>query len=174
MQSTKDITCNNQTSGRVSHSGPMMKNRNLSRLTYVKDNAAPRIPSYRANSAGQGGYVGSDQQIMDQQRKELRIFNRVDTMDNSKRQIKIPNDPSWVSDLRDSLANEKLSITCIVLLNLLFLCTNSMIQGITRCTCPVHYWLSQVKWIRCWKNTTGNSKISPDKKQNKAETKSCI
>lgn len=110
MQTTKDMTCNNQTSGRVSHSGPMMKNRNLSRLTYVKDSAAPRIPSYRANSAGQGGYVGSDQQIMDQQRKELRIFNRVDTMDNSKRQIKIPNDQSWVSDLRDSLANKKLSL----------------------------------------------------------------
>jgi hypothetical protein len=90
------MTCNNPTSGRVSHSGPMMKNRNLSRLTYVKDNAAPRIPSYRANSAGQGGgYVGSDQQMMDQQRKELRTFNRADTMDNSKRQTKIPNDPSW-------------------------------------------------------------------------------
>ncbi|CAL9242043.1 unnamed protein product [Arabidopsis halleri] len=96
MQNTKDMTCNNPTSGRVSHSGPMMKNRNLSRLTYAKDNAAPRIPSYRANSAGQGGgYVGSDQQIMDQQRKELRTFNRADTMDNSKRQTKIPNDPSW-------------------------------------------------------------------------------
>lgn len=113
MQSTKDITCNNQTSGRVSHSGPMMKNRNLSRLTYVKDNAAPRIPSYRANSAGQGSYVGSDQQIMDQQRKELRTFNRADTMDNSKRQIKILNDPSWVSDLRDSLANEKLPLVTL-------------------------------------------------------------
>ncbi|CAH2046500.1 unnamed protein product [Thlaspi arvense] len=94
---------NNPTSGRVSHSGPMMNsNRNHSRLTYVKDNgaAAPRIlSSYRANSAGQsGGYAdknGSEKPIMNQQMKDLRAFNRADTMDNSKRQIKMPNDPSW-------------------------------------------------------------------------------
>ncbi|KAJ0242515.1 Protein kinase superfamily protein [Hirschfeldia incana] len=96
MQITKDMmTSNNPTSGRVSHSGPMMKNRNHSRM---KDNAA--APFSRVNLAGQSGSrvdtIGSDQTIMDdQQRKNLRAFNRADTMDNSKRQIKIPNDPSW-------------------------------------------------------------------------------
>jgi hypothetical protein len=115
----QDMTCNNPTSGRVSHSGPMMKNRNLSRLTYVKDNAAPRIPSYRANSAGQGGgYVGSDQQMMDQQRKELRTFNRADTMDNSKRQTKIPNDPSWVSHLKRLFFSSFLSYIVFISLSL--------------------------------------------------------
>ncbi|EOA13066.1 hypothetical protein CARUB_v10026066mg [Capsella rubella] len=99
MQITQDMTCNNQMSGRVSHSGPMMKNRNHSRLTYMKDNAAPRIPSYRANSTGQGGYVGSDKQKMDQQ---MRAFNRADTMDTSNRQIKIPNDPSWYDSSGDN------------------------------------------------------------------------
>ncbi|CAG7894599.1 unnamed protein product [Brassica rapa] len=100
MQITKDMmTSNNPTSGRVSHSGPMMKNRNHSRFTYMKDNAA--APSSRANLAGQSGGSrvdttgSSDQTIMDQQRRNLRAFNRADTMDNSKRQIKIPNDPSW-------------------------------------------------------------------------------
>ncbi|WZZ35346.1 hypothetical protein YC2023_018747 [Brassica napus] len=98
MQITKDMTSNNPTSGRVSHSGPMMKNRNHSRFTYMKDNAA--APSSRANLAGQSGSRvdttgSSDQTIMDQQRRNLRAFNRADTMDNSKRQIKIPNDPSW-------------------------------------------------------------------------------
>ncbi|ESQ44570.1 hypothetical protein EUTSA_v10003166mg [Eutrema salsugineum] len=102
MQITKDMTSNNPTSGggRVSHSGPMMNNnRNQSRLTYVKENAAPRRPSYRANSAGQNGYatnVDSDNKpIMNQQTKDLRAFNRADTMDYSKRQIKTPNDSSW-------------------------------------------------------------------------------
>ncbi|KAF3535907.1 hypothetical protein F2Q69_00023518 [Brassica cretica] len=98
MQITKDMTSNNPTSGRVSHSGPMMKNRNHSRFTYMKDNAG--APSSRANLAGQSGSRvdttgSSDQTIMDQQRRNLRAFNRADTMDNSKRQIKIPNDPSW-------------------------------------------------------------------------------
>ncbi|KAF8091315.1 hypothetical protein N665_0448s0031 [Sinapis alba] len=87
MQMTKEMmTSNNTTSGRVSHSGPMMKNRNHSRLTHVKDNAAYR--------AGQG-VVSSNQLTMDQQRENLRTFNRADTMDNSKRQIKISNDQSW-------------------------------------------------------------------------------
>lgn len=177
-------------SGRVSHSGPMMNNRNHSRLTYVKENAAPRIPSYRANSAAQSGYVthktpvdtiGSDQTFINQQRKDLRAFNRSDTMDNSKRQIKMPNDPSWVSDLRDSVSLLLQTRTCLFFfLTLWFkslslaLCTYSMIQGITKCTCRVHCWLSQVKWIRCWKNTTGSSRNSPDRKQNKAETESCV
>ncbi|CAH8358106.1 unnamed protein product [Eruca vesicaria subsp. sativa] len=88
MHITKEMTSNNTTSGRVSHSGPMMKNR----LKHVKDNVAPRIPcSYRAGV----DTVGSNQLIIDQQRENLRAFNRADTMDNSKRQIKIPNDPSW-------------------------------------------------------------------------------
>ncbi|KAJ0262654.1 Protein kinase superfamily protein [Hirschfeldia incana] len=82
MQITRDMTSNNATSGRVSYSGPMMKNRN----------AAARIPSRRGIL---GGQVASDQRIMDQQKKNLRAFNRTDTMDSSKRQIKIPNDPSW-------------------------------------------------------------------------------
>ncbi|KAG2302307.1 hypothetical protein Bca4012_060623 [Brassica carinata] len=98
MQVTKEMTSNNTTSGRVSHSGPMMKNRNHSRL---KDNAAPRIPcSYRAGQSVVDT-VGSNQLIMDQQRENLRTFNRADTMDNSKRQIKIPNDQSWY-DSEDS------------------------------------------------------------------------
>lgn len=101
MQFSKDTSCNSQTSGRVAHSGPMMKNRNLSRLTYAKDNAAARKPTCRGNSAAQSGY---DQQIMDQQRNDLRSFNRADTMGNSKRQSKIPNDQSWVS-LSDSFAD---------------------------------------------------------------------
>ncbi|KFK31652.1 protein kinase-like protein [Arabis alpina] len=106
QQCTKDMTSNNEMSGRVSHSGPMMNNRNHSRLTYVKDHAAapPRIPSYRANSAAQSGHfapktgvdaIGSEQTFKNQQRNDLRAFSRADTMDNSKRQIKIPNDPSW-------------------------------------------------------------------------------
>lgn len=102
MQTTKDMSSNNSpaASGRVSHSGPMTNNRNHSRLTYVKENAAPRVPSYRGHSAVQSG---TDQPVMNQQSKDLRAFSRADTMDNSKRQIKMPNDPSWVSDhLRDS------------------------------------------------------------------------
>ncbi|CAN8255055.1 unnamed protein product [Cochlearia groenlandica] len=93
-QNKKDITSNNQMSGRVSHSGPMTKNKNLSRLADVKDNAAFRIPSYRENSSGQRSNlthidnIGSEQQM-----KDLRIFSRADTMDNSKRQSQIPNDP---------------------------------------------------------------------------------
>ncbi|CAH8386670.1 unnamed protein product [Eruca vesicaria subsp. sativa] len=96
MEITKDMTSNNPTGGRVSHSGPMMKNRNHSQFTYMKDNAAP---STRANLAGQSGSrvdtIGSYQTIMDQQRMNLRAFNRADTMDNSNRQIRNPNDPSW-------------------------------------------------------------------------------
>uniref|UniRef100_A0A1J3JLZ8 Putative serine/threonine-protein kinase n=1 Tax=Noccaea caerulescens TaxID=107243 RepID=A0A1J3JLZ8_NOCCA len=94
MQTTKDMSSNNNpaASGRVSHSGPMTNNRNHSRLTYVKENAAPRMPSYRSHSAGKSG---TDQPIMNQQSKDLRAFSRADTMDNSKRQIKMPNDPSW-------------------------------------------------------------------------------
>ncbi|CAN8267597.1 unnamed protein product [Cochlearia groenlandica] len=89
-------TSNNSTSGRVSHSGPMTNNRNHSRLTHVKENATTRIPSYRGNSAGQsGGYATHDKPMMNQQRKDLRAFNRADTMDSTKRQLRIPNDPSW-------------------------------------------------------------------------------
>ncbi|KAF2538084.1 hypothetical protein F2Q68_00020056 [Brassica cretica] len=92
MHITKEKTSNNKTSETVSYSGPIMKNRNHSRL---KDNAAPRIPcSYRAGQSVVDT-VGSNQLIMDQQRENLRTFNRADTMDNSKRQMKIPNDPSW-------------------------------------------------------------------------------
>ncbi|CAF1731798.1 unnamed protein product [Brassica napus] len=92
MHITKEKTSNNKTSATVSYSGPIMKNRNHSRL---KDNAAPRIPcSYRAGQSVVDT-VGSNQLIMDQQRENLRTFNRADTMDNSKRQMKIPNDPSW-------------------------------------------------------------------------------
>ncbi|CDY13111.1 BnaA09g17060D [Brassica napus] len=92
MHITKEMTSNNTTNERVSYSGPMMKNRNHSRL---RDNAAPRIPcSYRAGQSVVDT-VGSNQLIMDQQRENLRTFNRADTMDNSKRQMKIPNDPSW-------------------------------------------------------------------------------
>ncbi|CDY20858.1 BnaCnng07170D [Brassica napus] len=92
MHITKEKTSNNKTSATVSYSGPIMKNRNHSRL---KDNAAPRIPcSYRAGQSVVDT-VGSNQLIMDQQRENLRTFNRTDTMDNSKRQMKIPNDPSW-------------------------------------------------------------------------------
>lgn len=87
MQITKDMTGNNATSGRVSYSGPMMKNRN----------AAARIPSSRAQCGSRVDTIASDQRVMDQQKKNLRAFNRTDTMDTSKRQIKIPNDPSWVS-----------------------------------------------------------------------------
>ncbi|XP_013606161.1 PREDICTED: probable serine/threonine-protein kinase At1g54610 [Brassica oleracea var. oleracea] len=92
MHITKEKTSNNKTSATVSYSGPIMKNRNHSRL---KDNAAPWIPcSYRAGQSVVDT-VGSNQLIMDQQRENLRTFNRADTMDNSKRQMKIPNDPSW-------------------------------------------------------------------------------
>ncbi|KAG5383384.1 hypothetical protein IGI04_034854 [Brassica rapa subsp. trilocularis] len=92
MHITKEMTSNNTTNERVSYSGPMMKNRNHSRL---RDNAAPRIPcSYRAGQSVVDT-VGSNQLIMDQKRENLRTFNRADTMDNSKRQMKIPNDPSW-------------------------------------------------------------------------------
>ncbi|KAF8104418.1 hypothetical protein N665_0172s0049 [Sinapis alba] len=90
MQITKNMSSNNATSGRVSYSGPMMRNRNA---------AARMIPSSRGNSGGQSGSrvdtIAADQRIMDQQKKNLRAFNRTDTMDSSKRQIKIPNDPSW-------------------------------------------------------------------------------
>ncbi|CAH8381563.1 unnamed protein product [Eruca vesicaria subsp. sativa] len=99
MHITKDMTSNNATSGRVSYSGPMMNNRNQGRFTYVKGNAAPRIPSSRSNSGGQSvsrvDTISRDQQIMDQQKKNLRAFNRTDTMDSNKRQMKVPNDPSW-------------------------------------------------------------------------------
>ncbi|KAG2262024.1 hypothetical protein Bca4012_013318 [Brassica carinata] len=85
MQITGDMTSNNATSGRVSYSGPMMKNRN----------AAARIPSSRGQSGSRVDTIASDQRIMDQQKKNLRAFNRTDTMDSSKRQMKMPNDPSW-------------------------------------------------------------------------------
>ncbi|KAL0693044.1 hypothetical protein Bca4012_060224 [Brassica carinata] len=95
MKITKDMmTSNNPNSGRVSHSGPMMKNRNHTRFTYMKDNAAA-APSRAGHGGSRVDTNGSDQTIMDQQRRNLRAFNRADTMDNSKRQIKIPNDPSW-------------------------------------------------------------------------------
>ncbi|KAF8100517.1 hypothetical protein N665_0222s0016 [Sinapis alba] len=62
-------------------------------------NAAARILSSRGSSRGQSGScvdtIASDQRIMGQQKKNLRAFNITDTMDSSKRQIKIPNDPSW-------------------------------------------------------------------------------
>ena len=181
MQITKDMmTSNNPTSGRVSHSGPMMKNRNHSRFTYMKDNAA--APSSRANLAGQSGGSrvdttgSSDQTIMDQQRRNLRAFNRADTMDNSKRQIKIPNDPSWVSYSHRffssfTFADKKLSFTS---LSVCVVFTYSMMLGITKCTCRVHCWLNQEKWIRCWKNTIGSSRNSPDRKQNIPEADSIM
>ena len=173
MHITKEMTSNNTTNERVSYSGPMMKNRNHSRL---RDNAAPRIPcSYRAGQS-MVDTVGSNKLIMDQQRENLRTFNRADTMDNSKRQMKIPNDPSWVSEsFSFTFADKNLSFTLhfgLYLSVCFFMC--SMILRKTKCTCRVHCWLSQVKLIRCWKNMTGSSRNSPDRRRNNPETESCV
>lgn len=173
MHVTKEMTSNNTTSERVSYSGPIMKKRNHSRL---KDNAAPKIPcSYRAGQSV-ADTVGSNQLIMDQQRENLRTFNRADTMDNSKRQMKIPNDPSWVSESFSlTSADKKLSFTLhfgLYLSVFFFVC--SMILRKTKCTCRVHCWLNQAIWIKCWKNMTGSSRSSPDRGQNNQETESCV
>lgn len=97
-------TRNNQTGGRVSHSGPLMSNRNMAKSTmYVKENAPPTryLPS-RVNQKMLSGSVSSktlldrrDQPVMNQRRRDQRAYNRADTMDS--RHMTTPIDPSWVS-----------------------------------------------------------------------------
>uniref|UniRef100_A0A1J3IRV7 Putative serine/threonine-protein kinase n=1 Tax=Noccaea caerulescens TaxID=107243 RepID=A0A1J3IRV7_NOCCA len=92
-------TRNIQTSGRVSHSGPLMSNQNMARSTmYVKENAPPpRYPPSRVNPKMLSGSFSSktllDQPVMNQRRRDRRAYNRADTMDS--RHMTTPIDPSW-------------------------------------------------------------------------------
>lgn len=93
-------TRNNQTGGRVSHSGPLMSNRNMAKTTmHVKENAIPRYPPARGNPKMLSGSVSSktllDQPVMNQRRRDRRAYNRADTMDS--RHMTAPIDPCWVS-----------------------------------------------------------------------------
>ncbi|CAH2039007.1 unnamed protein product [Thlaspi arvense] len=91
-------TRSNQTGGRVSHSGPLMSNRNMAKsTTYVKENAPPRYPPARVNPKILSGSASSktllDQPVMNQRRRDRRAYNRADTMDS--RHMTTPIDPSW-------------------------------------------------------------------------------
>ncbi|VVA89859.1 unnamed protein product [Arabis nemorensis] len=93
---------NIQTGGRVSHSGPLMSNRNMVKSTmYVKENAPPpRYLQPRVNQKMLSGSVSSktlldrqDQPVMNHRRRDRRAYNRADTMDS--RLVTTPIDPSW-------------------------------------------------------------------------------
>jgi serine/threonine protein kinase len=94
---------NNQTGVRISHSGPLMSNRNMAKSTmHVKENALPRYPPARVNPKMLSGSVSSktllerqDQPVTNQRRRDRRAYNRADTMDS--RHMTAPIDPSWVS-----------------------------------------------------------------------------
>ncbi|CAH8313453.1 unnamed protein product [Eruca vesicaria subsp. sativa] len=93
-------TRNNETGERVSHSGPLMSNKNIDRSTtmYVKENAPPTsYPPSRANPKILSGSVSSkallDEPVRNQRRRDKRAYNRADTMDS--RHMTIPIDPSW-------------------------------------------------------------------------------
>ncbi|ESQ36561.1 hypothetical protein EUTSA_v10006913mg [Eutrema salsugineum] len=91
-------TRNNQTGGRVSHSGPLMSNRNMAKSTlHVKENAPPRYPPSRVNPKMLTGSVSSktllDQPVMNRRGRDRRAYNRADTMDS--RHMTTPIDPSW-------------------------------------------------------------------------------
>ncbi|EOA39762.1 hypothetical protein CARUB_v10008411mg [Capsella rubella] len=91
-------TRNNQTGGRISHSGPLMINRNMAKSTmHVKENVLPRYPPARVNPRMLSGSVSSkalldrqDQPVMNQ-RGDRRAYNRADTMDS--RHMTAPTDP---------------------------------------------------------------------------------
>ncbi|CAD5311642.1 unnamed protein product [Arabidopsis thaliana] len=92
---------NNQTGVRISHSGPLMSNRNMAKSTmHVKENALPRYPPARVNPKMLSGSVSSktllerqDQPVTNQRRRDRRAYNRADTMDS--RHMTAPIDPSW-------------------------------------------------------------------------------
>ncbi|CAN8311142.1 unnamed protein product [Cochlearia groenlandica] len=94
-------TVNNQTGGRVSHSGPLMSSRNMAKSTmYVKENAPPRYPPSRVNPKMLSGSVSSKtlldrhkEPITYQRRRDRRSYNRADTMDS--RHMTTPIEPSW-------------------------------------------------------------------------------
>lgn len=94
----------NQIGGRVSHSGPLMSNQIMAKPTmYVKENAPPpRYLQPRVNQKMLSGSVSSktlldrkDQPVMNHRRRDRRAYNRADTMDS--RLVTTPIDPSWVS-----------------------------------------------------------------------------
>lgn len=94
-------TKNNQGGERGSHSGPFMSKRNMAKSTiHVKENApAPRYPPSRVNPKILSVSVSSkallDQPVMDQRRRDRRVYNRADIMDS--RHVTTPVDSAWVS-----------------------------------------------------------------------------
>ncbi|KAJ4895212.1 Protein kinase superfamily protein [Raphanus sativus] len=90
---------NDQGGERGSHSGPFMSKRNMAKSTiHVKENApAPRYPPSRVNPKILSVSVSSkallDQPVMDQRRRDRRVYNRADIMDS--RHVTTPVDSAW-------------------------------------------------------------------------------